>query len=802
MLRLCFIKQLGVKMRLVKADIKNFRKLKDCSLSFSSDQTILVGANNSGKTSAMKVLKLFLKNESSNEGFKYTDFTFDNWVELNKKAQCWFDKTVVMNPEEELQEWKNFCPSLDLIINVESSEIHHVIEFLPSLDWDGGLIGLRLRLEPKNIEELRNDFVELCNENKRVMSENGQIAISNFWPNENIQEFLSRHLDKYFRIKSYVIDPYAENTEEILLETSEPLKGLIKINVIGEDAGFFNSNGAKNLLSSIIQSFYKSHFDNRRVCIGTSPLANGAKVMIDPDRLFGRHLAVLGNTGSGKSCSVAGLIRWSLDAAEKVRHSQPNARFIILDPNGEYSETFKDKENVRIFSVEPKDEDIQQLQVPLWLWNSSEWVSFTQASPKTQRPTLIQALRSVREGVFNIEQSAHQEMKQYLRTLISITQIEINSGSPWGNFPKPKNFFEKLKKWKIGITDQDVFDSNQQTCLTEIIDKITHFEQARSAQYAQFDFERTEINDFLQLLKIAYTSFGGSAMDALPIDADIPRPFSGENLLKSIEGNAELLGVSEYIDTMQMRIKTLLSDTRMKVLTSQIDGAEEMSLDGWLSNYIGDNNSSNGTVTVIDLSLVPAEISHIIAATIARMTLESLQRYRRMNHGQVLPTVLVMEEAHTFVKRYKDDVEHQNSSSICCQVFEKIAREGRKFGLGMMLSSQRPSELSPTVLSQCNSFLLHRISNERDQELIHKLVPDNLRGLLRDLPSLPSRNAILLGWASELPVLVQMNHLSAEHRPRSDDPDYWNVWTGQDHEGKPVNREVNWKEIADDWQQI
>ena len=542
--------------------------------------------------------------------------------------------------------------------------------------------------------------------------------------------------------------------------------------------------------------------DNRRVCIGTSPLANGAKVMIDPDRLFGRHLAVLGNTGSGKSCSVAGLIRWSLDAAEKVRHSQPNARFIILDPNGEYSETFKDKENVRIFSVEPKDEDIQQLQVPLWLWNSSEWVSFTQASPKTQRPTLIQALRSVREGVFNIEQSAHQEMKQYLRTLISITQIEINSGSPWGNFPKPKNFFEKLKKWKIGFTDQDVFDGNQQTCLTEIIDKITHFEQARSAQYAQFDFERTEINDFLQLLKIAYTSFGGSAMDALPIDADIPRPFSGENLLKSIEGNAELLGVSEYIDTMQMRIKTLLSDTRMKVLTSQIDGAEEMSLDGWLSNYIGDNNSSNGTVTVIDLSLVPAEISHIIAATIARMTLESLQRYRRMNHGQVLPTVLVMEEAHTFVKRYKDDTEYHNSSSICCQVFEKIAREGRKFGLGMMLSSQRPSELSPTVLSQCNSFLLHRISNERDQELIHKLVPDNLRGLLRDLPSLPSRNAILLGWASELPVLVQMNHLSAEHRPRSDDPDYWNVWTGQDQNGNTVTRSVDWKEIADDWQQI
>ncbi len=81
-------------------------------------------------------------------------------------------------------------------------------------------------------------------------------------------------------------------------------------------------------------------------------------------------------------------------------------------------------------------------------------------------------------------------------------------------------------------------------------------------------------------------------------------------------------------------------------------------------------------------------------------------------------------------------------------------------------------------------------------------MPDNLRGLLRDLPSLPSRNAILLGWASELPVLVHMNYLSAEQRPRSDDPDYWHVWTGQDHEGKSVTREVDWKEIADDWQQI
>jgi DNA helicase HerA-like ATPase len=154
-----------------------------------------------------------------------------------------------------------------------------------------------------------------------------------------------------------------------------------------------------------------------------------------------------------------------------------------------------------------------------------------------------------------------------------------------------------------------------------------------------------------------------------------------------------------------------------------------------------------------------------------------------------------MEEAHTFIKRYKDDTENQNSAAICCQVFEKIAREGRKFGLGLVLSSQRPSELSPTVLSQCNSYLLHRISNDLDQELVRKLVPDNLRGLLRDLPSLPSRNAVLLGWASELPVLVQINALPEHQRPKSDDPDFWDVWSGKEE------RDVDWKAIADEWQQ-
>ncbi|MGE4535329.1 ATP-binding protein [Halomonas sp.] len=550
----------------------------------------------------------------------------------------------------------------------------------------------------------------------------------------------------------------------------------------------------KNQLRAIVESG-----DNRHVLIGSSPLAANAEVKVDPDRLFGRHLAVLGNTGSGKSCSVTGLIRWSMDEARKARTgADPNARFIVLDPNGEYTNTFHDMGKVRVYAVEPGD-GIEQLQVPLWFWNSAEWSAFTQASAKAQRPTLVQALRSVRDGVFTASVTPSHEMRRYLRTLVSILQLERNAGSPWAKFPHPKNFLEKIKKWQEGLGDQDSFTDDEKTALGAIRDMITAFTNARSGQYPTYEFTRGEIDELLSLIQIAHAIFGGSDTDILPIDADMPRQFTGDQLLRSVEATAELLGMSEYVETMQMRIRTILSDSRMKVISGD---AKELTLDDWLRNYIGDSQASNGSVTVIDLSLVPVEVVHIITAVIARMTLEALQRYRKLNHGKTLPTVLVMEEAHTFVKRYKDDVENQNSAAICCQVFEKIAREGRKFGLGMVLSSQRPSELSPTVLSQCNSYLLHRISNDRDQELVHKLVPDNLRGLLRDLPSLPSRHAILLGWASELPVLVQMNALPEHHRPKSDDPDFWAVWSGRDSDDEAVEREVDWKAIADDWQQI
>ncbi|GGP75584.1 ATP-binding protein [Shewanella ulleungensis] len=565
----------------------------------------------------------------------------------------------------------------------------------------------------------------------------------------------------------------------------------------------FPSIGSAILLPTDLQlrSIVESG-NNRRVIIGQSPLANNANVAVDPDRLFGRHIAVLGNTGSGKSCSVAGLIQWSLEAAMESE-ARPNARFIVLDPNGEYTRALgpDTKFKGRVFKVEANEGE-NQLQVPSWFWNSAEWASFTQASPKAQLPLLKRSLRAMRNEDFKLETDSNIEIKRFLGNVLVTLKHDKSAGKPFGQYGPAKGFLESIIKWKVSL--EYYRDKTLDTGLNQPILKMTNYVVSRTPtdqiKYPTIQSDVSEVEDLINSINSCYIAFGGNENSLLPKSEDIPLPFEGNNLVAYLEALAQENGSEQYVEYLVARIRTMLSDTRMKPITN--DAEQRVDLAGWLENYIGKDGAGedDSCVSIIDLSLVPNEITHLVTAVISRIIFESLQRYRRLNN-QTLPTVLVAEEAHTFIKRYRDDSENQDVAAVCCQVFEKIAREGRKFGLGMVISSQRPSELSPTVLSQCNTFLLHRISNDRDQDQVHKMVPDNLRGLLRELPSLPSQHAILMGWASELPVLVKMKSLTKEQQPHSDDPDFWDVWTRKDEDGNAVERNADWDAIVKEWQQ-
>lgn len=538
-------------------------------------------------------------------------------------------------------------------------------------------------------------------------------------------------------------------------------------------------------LKSIVESG-----SNRRVHIGNSPLTANAEVRIDPDRLFGRHLAILGNTGSGKSCTVAGIIQWSLEATEQGDNA--NSRFIILDPNGEYAKVFGNQAKI----LKVGDEGENSLEVPLWLWNSEEWRAFTQAKSGAQLPLLKRALRAMRNEELEFHVDPNLKAKKFVGIILQATVASENRGEPFQGFPHNKNFTERLIIWRSSL---ESFDLEDDQLLNPLIVRINglideHRDEQQNGWVNYSEYTIGEIDDLIVELRQSYTNLGGGEKELYPKNEDLPIPFEGEVFLSYLEALAQETGNEQYLEFLIARIRTLLGDSRMD---SIIGDETEKELDKWLDRYLG--NAVKRSITIIDLSLVPAEIVHVTTSVISRMIFEALQRYRKLNN-EVLPSVLVMEEAHSFITRYNDNTEG-NTSSICTKAFEKIAREGRKFGLGLVLSSQRPSELSPTVLSQCNTYILHRISDDRDQELVGRLLPDNFRGLLRELPSLPSQKAILLGWASELPILMKVRDLPFKNRPQSDDPDFWDVWTRKDSNGEEVTREVDWKKISDDWQE-
>jgi heme/copper-type cytochrome/quinol oxidase subunit 2 len=331
-------------------------------------------------------------------------------------------------------------------------------------------------------------------------------------------------------------------------------------------------------LRSIVESG-----ERRRVKIGTSPLAGNAEVSVDPDRLFGRHLAVLGNTGSGKSCSVAGLIRWSLEQAQShlSGNASPNARFIVLDPNGEYSRAFansKPPAKARMFKVAPDAEAGElPLRVPLWFWNSAEWCSFTQASSKTQKPTLIQALRAVRDGQTEPPENKSHDIRRFLRTMLTTLRLEKNSGSPWGSFPKPKGFYEKLEKWKTGLEPElQALGDDELVKLTALVTAINNLCVTRRLPYPNFDFTRQDVDGLISLTSAAHSAFGGADLDTQPPDVDAPRPFKGDSFLRSVEATAEMLNVSEHAETLLIRIRSLLANTLVK---SIICDTEDISLE-------------------------------------------------------------------------------------------------------------------------------------------------------------------------------------------------------------------------------
>lgn len=254
-------------MEIAFVDIQNFRKLKQCRIEFGDSTTLFVGANNSGKTSAMDALGKFL----SDRRFVFNDITISNHTTIKAIGAEWEDESCVM--PEDVSKWESILPTLDVWLKIADNEIQYVAHIIPTLKWRSGILGIRLLFQPHNISKLFSEYREVFHAARTTEISAKKPAMA-LWP-KDLCDFLQKKLSTHFSLKAYILDPtkaIAEIPQQTLFAmeclNQNPLDGLVKIDMIEAQRGFSDPDtSSKNedkpggSLSLQLRSYYDKHLD-------------------------------------------------------------------------------------------------------------------------------------------------------------------------------------------------------------------------------------------------------------------------------------------------------------------------------------------------------------------------------------------------------------------------------------------------------------------------------------------------------------------------------------------------------------
>jgi len=307
-------------------------------------------------------------------------------------------------------------------------------------------------------------------------------------------------------------------------------------------------------------------------------------------------------------------------------------------------------------------------------------------------------------------------------------------------------------------------------------------------------------------------NFKGSDEEKTKIHFDSPLFFDIDKVLEfAVEKNNELIDTGEVyasgakkglpkttqgslhgkLTNFVNRLENKINDKRLDFLLG--DNAKSISFEETLAQLIGYKKDASSNVTVIDLSGVPFEVLSITVSLISRILFEYGYFYKRLRSEKYpeekinndIPLLLVYEEAHKYVPTSDLAKYRASKNSI-----ERIAKEGRKYGVTLLLASQRPSEISETIFSQCNNFIAMRLTNPNDQNYVKKLLPDTLGKLIDTMPSLKAGEGLLIGESIILPSTVQID--KCENPPSSNDIPYWELW-------KEEWKDLSMDDIKNEW---
>ena len=547
--------------------------------------------------------------------------------------------------------------------------------------------------------------------------------------------------------------------------------------------------------------------------IGTSPAFPDYQVKINPDKMFAKHIAILGNTGSGKSCTLTSILQ-SLFQYEYNGEKLKSAHIIIFDTNGEYKDAFNIDEKHMVNSFHINEDG---LKVPYWFMNFDDMDYLFEPTAGTQSPILKRALGLAKSHV------AAEERKLIPQLYVNNLKVLIDNLNAGGFKAKSAiiedvesicDAFNKLK-------DEELTDFDVSEICKALIDiksqKAPDKVKKKKKGYLTGNHDIILIQEALDTINKKLEEYQASLVEQTSSEnrnIDAPLYYNFHSLISTCfdyaikESAVSQDKMNEYISTLKLRMQSFVDDVRLAspLLLDKQNNINDV-LVQFLAYILGDYcqvyntiaddstykeyyNGSKCTktvhnqITIIDMSLLPFQVLETITGLIGRLILEFLSRFDKEERG-IMPIVIALEEAQNYIpeKNQKD------RDSISRKVFERIAREGRKYGLSLLVSSQRPSELSKTVLSQCNSFIVHRIQNPDDQTYIRKLVSAANSEILSQLPTLPQQHVIIMGDCVRTPVVARMN--TAKPRPNSNDPEFVNNWI--------KSKKIDYKKYANKW---
>ena len=569
----------------------------------------------------------------------------------------------------------------------------------------------------------------------------------------------------------------------------------------------------KEDLEKIFDSSSKKNIDCQKdfyLPIGKNGSFKDYDIKINPDKFFTKHSAILGNTGSGKSCTVTSILQslFNYNYSKEIdkENKLKNATIIIFDTNGEYKSAFKEDENINAFTISEEG-----MKVLYWFMNYEDFEYLFEPSAGTQAPILKKAL-----GLSKISTKENNELKEKIHIVYFNQLIELKNLLEFNDSKELLKYIcNGLESFKESFTKN--YSKYEKIC--KILNDIYLIREKLDTKYGIKVKENEKID--IEMIRESYDDLVIEIenlvnCNSILVDSniDIPKYFDFKKLISSdLDRALEELGENnsrnkDYLSGLKMRLSGFSSDLR-KAEPLMFD-SEEYQLLNYLEYIFGIkitnsdnpfslfkkgkiNDENKNQIIILDLSLLPFELLETITGLIGRLILEFTQRINKVEkykdkRGEY-PIALILEEAQNYIP----EVDKNGKKSITKKVFEKIAREGRKFGVSLIVSSQRPSELSKTILSQCNTFIVHKLQNPEDQRYIRQIVSSANEELLNQLPILPQQHAIIMGEAVRTPSQVRINDITK--KPDSNNPKFIEQWL----KGKS---EIEIKPVTDKWLDI